>query len=163
NQDGVMALDFAPDGKRLVCGGSRVLRLFDTATGKQLDILGAGQTRAVAFAPDGKTLARSSQDTGARLYDPAPLKSLQRVPGQAYAAGRLAYSPDSKTLVTGDGNQRLRLWDVATGKKRREIDAEEAIESVAVSRDGGTLAAGGLGSTIRLWDLATGRRRGAAG
>jgi RNA polymerase sigma factor (sigma-70 family) len=162
NQDGVMALDFSPDGKKLVSGGDRVLRLFDVTTGKQLDLFGAGkQTRALAFAPDGKTFAVGRHDTVARIYDAATLKVRHELPGHEYLARCLTYSPDSKTLITGDGGKTLRLWNVATGKKVREITGDDFLECVAVSPDGATLATGSLGSTIRLWDAATGKQRGA--
>jgi WD40 repeat protein len=159
--DGVMALAFSPDGKKLLSGGDRVLRLFDVGTGRQLDLFGAGpQTRALAFAPDGKTFAVARHDTVARVYNAETLKELHELPGHKYLAGSLAYGPVGKTLVTADGGKTLRLWDGATGKLRREITSDDGLECVAVSPDGATLATGGLGSTIRLWDAATGKRLG---
>jgi RNA polymerase sigma factor (sigma-70 family) len=159
--DGAMSLAFSPDGKKLLSGGDRVLRLFDVHAGKQLELFGAGrQTRRLAFAPDGKTFVVGRHDTVARIYDAQTLKELHELPGHKYMVRSLVYSPDGKTLITVDGDRTLRLWDAATGKKLRDITADDSVECVAVSPDGTTLATGTLGSTISLWDAATGRRLG---
>jgi RNA polymerase sigma factor (sigma-70 family) len=161
NFDGAMSLAFSQDGKRLLSGGDRVLRLFDVPTGKQVELFGAGpQTRRLAFAPDGKTFVVGRHDTVARIYDAQTLKVLHELPGHKFLVRSLVYSPDRKTLITADGDRALRLWDAATGKKLREITADDSVECVAVSPDGTTLATGTLGSTIALWDVATGKRRG---
>jgi RNA polymerase sigma factor (sigma-70 family) len=159
--DGAMSLAFSPDGKKLLSGGDRVLRQFDVTTGKQLDLFGAGrQTRRLAFAPDGKTFAVGRHDAVARIYDAQKLKVLHELPGHKYLVRCLVYSPDGKTLITADGDNTVRLWDAATGKKLRDVTADDSVECVAVSPDGATLATGTLGSTIALWDAATGKRRG---
>jgi RNA polymerase sigma factor (sigma-70 family) len=161
NFDGAMSLAFSPDGKQLLSGGDRVLRLFDVGTGKQRDLFGAGaQTRRLAFSPDGKTFAVGRHDATARIHDAATLKVLHELPGHKFLARCLVYSPDGKTLITADGGQTLRLWDVATGKLRRNITCDDLLECVATSPDGTALATGTLGSTISLWDATTGKRVG---
>jgi RNA polymerase sigma factor (sigma-70 family) len=161
NFDGCMSLAFSPDGKKLLSGGDRVLRLFDLVTGKQLDLFEAGpQVRRLAYSPDGKTFAVGRHDTSARIYDAETLKKLHELPGHKYLVRHLVYTPDGKALITVDGDKTIRFWDVATGKKGREITCDDFLECVAVSPDGGTLATGSLGSTIRLLDAASGKRLG---
>jgi hypothetical protein len=62
--------------------------------------------QSVAFSPDGKVLANSSDGT-LRIWDSAT--------GQAVRA--LAFSPDGKALAAQGADGTVRLWDPATGKQ----------------------------------------------
>ena len=62
----VYSVAFSPDGKILATGSrDRTVRLWDTATHRQIGTPLTGHTRgvtSVAFSPDGKTLATGSED-----------------------------------------------------------------------------------------------------
>ena len=105
---------------------------------------------AVAFSPDGGTLASASDDL--RLWDVEGRRQLGK-PLPA-AADAVAFSPDGGTLASASDD--LRLWDVE-GRRQlgKPLPAPEAI-AVAFSPDGDTLASAGY-DDIRLWDV--GRRR----
>jgi WD40 repeat protein len=70
---GVMALAFAPGGRKLLTAGMEGRCLFwDPATGKQTGqlTLPKGYARAATFAPDGSALLICSSEQTARLWDP---------------------------------------------------------------------------------------------
>ena len=79
---------------------------------------GPGPIYALAFSPDGTTLASADGDGSARLWDAATQQEIGTPmtagPGPVYA---LAFSPDGTTLVTtgadGSSGGSARLWDVA--------------------------------------------------
>ncbi|MGG2460532.1 trypsin-like peptidase domain-containing protein [Streptomyces sp. RGM 3693] len=113
----------------------------------------------LAFSPDGRTLATSSDNGTAQLLDVATLKTRVTLTGDGPAES-VAFSPDGHTLATGSDDGPARLWDVATGKTRTTLTGHDSpVFSVAFSPDGRTLATGSDDGTARLWDVATGKTR----
>jgi eukaryotic-like serine/threonine-protein kinase len=116
----------------------------------------AGGVSAVAFSPDGKTLATCSWDHSVKLWDTDTKREVARLTGQAWIVDTLAFSPDGKTLATSGGGNLVKLWNVATRQPVVSLAGHRAqVWAVAFSPDGNTLATGSADKTIRLWRAAS--------
>ncbi|MER5908527.1 WD40 repeat domain-containing protein [Streptomyces mirabilis] len=95
-------------------GEDRTERLWDTATGRSRRSLTGhtALTGALAFSPDGRTLASGSDDNTVRLWDTATGVTRVTLAGHTGAVLSVAFSPDGRTLVTGSTDQTVRRWNV---------------------------------------------------
>jgi RNA polymerase sigma factor (sigma-70 family) len=141
--------------------------LWDLATGKErkLDTDHVAKasgwytgTAAVAFAPDGKTLATGGRDGLVKLWDVASGRHLRTLELQYAQVEALAWSRDGRTVASAGRGGMIRLWDAATGKDLCPQPGHVAgVSRVAMSPDGKTAVTAGWDRTVRWWDTATGR------
>lgn len=119
----------------------------------------AGQdVRAIAFGPEGKTLAAVNATTIA-LWDVATRRPLDRsFPAQKEGLITVAFSPDGKRLATSsmNGSDAVTLWDIANGQPDGSPlvgGSSVAIQGIAFSPDNTVLASGGGDHKVTFWDL----------
>ncbi|PHQ52269.1 hypothetical protein BLA24_08920 [Streptomyces cinnamoneus] len=165
------SMAFSPDDKTMAsASNNKWAQLWDisdprrpTARGRTPASSQSGFVTAVAFSPNGHTLA-SRTDEGLQLWDtrnPAAPVSL------GYAAGGIAgdngnvvaFSPDGHTVAAGSADGTVQMWDVSqalhpTSLGRPLIGHLSEVTAVAFSSDGKTLASASTDHTVRLWKLA---------
>lgn len=129
------------------------LELWDTATGQKLHSA-EGNFPAVAFSPDGKTLAVGGPKPG--LWDVATWKERQPLAAHKYVMG-VAFSRDGRFVATaGNTDTTVGVWDAVTGKHIRTIKCQQGnLNRVAFQANGQVLATGG--DNVKLWETATGQ------
>jgi WD40 repeat protein len=150
-QGNMAAIAVAPDGKTLAVSlPDSSTRLLD-AQGKELRRLPAsGQSQALTFAGDGKTVLTS--DSTIRLWDVATGKEVPVVKEPTDPIRTLALAPDGKTFAFADNTDRLRVADVATGTILFQ-GTTPCLGGLAFTPDGKRLAVA-AGDTVRFWDVA---------
>ena len=168
----MMSVTLSANGKLLAVAphDKTTVQLWDVATGKQQTLKGHGfSVTALAFSPDGKTLASA---TGSWLPDGAPGEiklwdvaagteraSLVRLPTMVLA---LAFAPDGKTLASV--SQTVKLWDVVARKEFADLPIKNP-NSVAFAPDSKTLAIGNgvrednTPGSVEFWDMTTLKKR----
>ena len=89
----------------------------------------SGWVTAVAFSPDGKTLASVSLDETVRLWDAATGAHQQTLKGHSDWITAVAFSPDGRCLTTNFGSLRLSSTTAPPGLNR---DSHPTVHSLYV-------------------------------
>jgi hypothetical protein len=111
---------------------------------------------AVAFSPDGSTLATASWDNTARLWNVHTHKPTAVLDYHSRGVLAVAFSPDGTTLATGSDDDTAWLWNARTGQAITALRGHtDAVTAVAFSPDSTTLATSSDDHTTRLWNAHT--------
>jgi WD40 repeat protein len=90
------------------------MKFWDVLTGQCVRTVSsvARAFRAVAFHPNGKLLASSSEDRQIRLWDLETHECLSTIAAHEMAVWQIAFSPCGKFLASGGFDGVVKLWDV---------------------------------------------------
>lgn len=107
---------------------------------------------AVAWSPDGSTLAAASIAGPIVLFDASSGNRKHDWNGHGFGTTHLAWQPNGKLLASTGQDGKVRLWDTQAGKEAIALDAGAAwVERVAWSPRGDILISA-AGKKMRAWN-----------
>ena len=158
HKDGVTAVAFSPDGRRVLTGSwdnTAVLR--DAQSGQILHTWNHEQdVNAVAFSPDGRQVLTGSWDNTVVLLDVQSGETLLTWKHQG-PVNTVAFSPDGQRVLTGSADNTAVLRDAQSGQTLRTWNHQAAVTAVAFSPDGRRVLTGSWDKTAVLRDAQSGQ------
>ncbi|WP_339683086.1 toll/interleukin-1 receptor domain-containing protein [Gimesia maris] len=117
-----------------------------------------GIISAVAFSPDGNTVAAASYDSTACLWSVSDRQPIGKPLQHKRSIVAVSFSPDGNTVATASLDKTARLWDATNGLSiAPPLQHEDSVVAVAFSPDGKTVATASSDKTVRLWNTANGK------
>lgn len=149
-------LAFSPDGRRLAVGVGNAAVVYETETWGEVRRLQGHPNviLAVAWSPDGKTIAAGGFEGVSVLWDATTGALRARLEGHSSYVGALAFSPDGRSLLTGSHDGSIRLWNPEDGREKNLLvpPGPAGALSLAFSRDGRRVVSGFGNGELRLWN-----------
>jgi WD40 repeat protein/serine/threonine protein kinase len=164
------SLDWSPDGRWLAHVAPRTdhagdtVHVWEAKTARVRHVLGGHQSGvyAVAFSPDGNTLATGGREL-IKLWDVASGKSLRNISVSGVHSeniGALAWSPSATMIASSSsaptGDHAVAFWEVETGQSLGRLPFHACGDrSLMWTSDGKMLiaASGHKDAKVRFWDF----------
>jgi WD40 repeat protein/uncharacterized caspase-like protein len=143
---GFYSMTLSADGRLLAAGDIDTcvcsITVWDIQSGRVVTTISAHSdiVSALAFSPDGRSIASGSGDKTAKIWDVSTGRLLWTLEGHTNRVGSVLFSRDGKQVVTAGWLEDSRIWDVATGQLLGTFDGEQRTSELALSRDGSLLA-----------------------
>jgi WD40 repeat protein len=165
--DWLLCVAFSPDGKSVAAGGhDGKLRVWEVPGGKKVVEVPAQAPAApntpaspatvitaVAFAPDGKSIAAGGQDALVYQFQ-SDGKLVRTIPGHTSAISSVAFHPSGTLLASGSKDRQVRLWTPANGQLVKALEGHTAwVQGLTFFAQGTRIASVSADATVRIWDL----------
>jgi WD40 repeat protein len=162
---GVVSIEFAPDGKRIVTGGADgTARIWDAENGLALRVVATHTNEVyIALSPDGDRLLTAGFDGQVKIWDISlGIETSEPSLGinHEQPARDAAFSPDGTKVAVASQDGAARVWDAYSGQRLLTLAGHAGlVDDLAFTPDGGKLVTGAEDKTVKVWDLAPGRER----
>lgn len=108
--------------------------------------------QAIAFSPDGRSLASASFDGSIRLWRVPDGKFLATLRGHVGPVYQVGWSGDSRLVVSGSRDSTMKVWDVSAKKLKQDLPGHaDEVFAVDWSPDGARVASGGKDRMLKFW------------
>ena len=117
-----------------------------------------GPLTAVAYSPDGRTLATLSWDRTVMLWDAETGTRRSSLAAHQDWVCHVAFDGSGQRLATAGADGAVRLWDVASGRPLATFHGhKQSVTCVAFDPIGKRLASASSDQTVKLWDSSASR------
>jgi len=150
----IRAIVFFKDGRRVVTGSERTLRIWENETLKGM-FEAHGRVLSVAVSPDDKQIACSGDYQTINVWDlENNRKAFDPLVGHNDWVQSVCFSPGGERLASGSRDKSVIIWDAQNGKALSRLLHHSWVWCVAFSPDGLRLASGSSDNTICVWRTA---------
>ncbi|KAG8949055.1 hypothetical protein FRC03_000484 [Tulasnella sp. 419] len=126
-------------------------RILFTLTAHSRDI------RAVAYSPDGESIATGSADRTVIVWDARTGVQIHSLESHFGSVLSVDFSPDGNLIASGSSDKSVRIWRTVTGTQIHTLKGHSnAVRAVSFSPLGVIVASGSSDKSIILWDSGTG-------
>jgi eukaryotic-like serine/threonine-protein kinase len=168
----VETLAWSPESSRIASGGwDQAIHVWDATTEEPVLIydghvsnkaagkgIPEGMVFALAWSPDGTSIASGSWDKTVQVWDAANGRQIYIHHGHMTSVPAVAWSPDSKRIASASVDGTVQVWDAATGMHAQTFHGHNSyVYAVTWSPDGKRIASGGNDRMVHIWDALTGK------
>jgi WD40 repeat protein len=160
---GMVSITWSTDGRQIAgTDGSDAIWIWDVVTGRLMQTLPAQFCGAVAWSPDGHSIA-AGDNYDVKIWEIGAFTQTSTLTGHTGDIRSLAWSPDSRYLASGSNQDASRVWNAETSAQLWMLtDGRLSCKGglVAWSPDGKYLASIDRwhGPVVHIWDAQTGVR-----
>jgi WD40 repeat protein len=149
---------FSADGERFASVGKGGIRIWETASGRQVTQRAPSASMSIFLSPDGKRLVTAAPMLKTvQLVEAESGKKVAELSGVSQMVRDMAFSADGRQVAAALWDGAVMVWDLQSKKTRHRFSHGDRAMCVAFHPNGRQLVSGSCDNTARVWDLDTGQ------